>query len=407
MSEFVQIARQPIIDAENNTYGYELFQRDSSGNAVDHSLTNRTLSAQVLLSAYNLIGRERTVGDHLAFINIDTEFLLTDVIEAIPPQQCVFEITSHLSFRPNEIAKIRFLHEKGYRFALDNFAVSNASIAMYRNILPYITYLKVDVQASDIEFVASNLEPLRQDHILIAQKVETLDEFSAYRDIGFTYFQGYYIKHPMPVKHYRLAPKHFGLTKLYKMLKSVPFSEFAREFERHNELTIQFFQYLLSAGFKQYDATRSVRHLVQDVGQDIVERWMMLIIYAKGSENVRETKGQFSLFFARRIDLMNTIVSNVHSADPQRRRDELRLLAIFSTLIDVYQIPFDRLTAAFKVSKNLELWMAMRKGRFSLIYKAVNQLQQRSVDIEKVNRTLKAFKTDYDEVMEKVEKEHG
>ncbi len=403
MSEFVQVARQPIINAENEIFGYELFHRDSEGKAVDRTLTNRTLSAQVILSVYNLIGRERVVGSHLAFFNIDADFLLTDIIEALPPEQCVFELTVHQAFRPNEIAKIKYLHEKGYRFALDNFTVSGGALIMYQTLLPYITYLKVDVQSSDPEFVAEQIEPLKENHVLIAQRVETIDEFSIYRDMGFEFFQGYYIKHPQPVKHYRLEPRHFGVTRLYKMLETTEFSDFAREFERHNELCIQFFQYLLSVGGRQYDATRSVRQLLEDAGEAMLQRWMMLIVYAKGSADVSEKKSKFSRFFERRIDTMQAIVSNVHAADPERRKDELRLLAIFSTLIDIYQTPYDLIVSTFRVSKNLELWLVARKGRFSLIYKAVNQMEHEPVDIVKVDRILKSFKTDYDEVEEKLE----
>jgi c-di-GMP phosphodiesterase len=401
MTEFVQVARQPIIDVSNATYGYEMLHRDNDSDTVDHTLTHRAMSARVMLSVFNLIGRDRAVGDALAFFNIAPEFLLTDIIEALPAARCVFEISAERPLRGTETAKIKYLYDKGYRFALDNFVASDDAVALNAETLPYITYIKIDVQNSDVEFVATQAKALKKHHILIAQKVETIEEFSAYRDMGFDYFQGYYIQHPVPVKHYRLEPKHFGVTRLYRMLDDVAFSEFAREFERHNEITIQFFQYLISCDIKQYDATQSVREMVLDVGKEIMKRWLMLLVYAKGSTEVSAAKGEFSQFFEVRIDLMQTIVSNIHSADPDRRRDELRLLAIFSTLIDIYQIPYDTLIGSFKVSKNLALWIVGRKGRFSLIYKAVNLLQHKPLDIEKVNRVLKSFKTDYDEVSSK------
>ncbi|MBD3800269.1 MAG: EAL domain-containing protein [Campylobacterales bacterium] len=402
MTEFVQVARQPIIDAANATYGYELLHREGENNAANPALTHRLMSAQVMLSVFNLIGRERAVGDDLAFFNISPTFLMTDIIEAFRPDQCVFEIAANEPLRYNEIAKLKLLFNKGYRFALDNFVVTASSIAQFQSVLPYITYLKMDIQNNDIEQVTEHVAALKANHKLIAQKVESIDEFSAYQGLGFDYFQGYYIQHPVPVKHYRLEPKHIGVSRLYKMLDTVPFYEFAKEFERHNELTIQFFQYLISTGMKRYDATRSVRAMIMDIGPDVMRRWFMLIIYAKGGADISAEKGPFSRFFAERIDLMNTIVSNVHSADPERRSDELRLLAIFSTLIDIYQIPFDTLMGSFEITKNLEKWIAARKGRFSLLYKAVNQLQHPPLDIEKVNRLLKAFKTDYDEVSVKM-----
>lgn len=404
MSEFVQVARQPIIDLNHNTFGYEMLHRDSDGVAVDHTLTHRAMSAQVILSVFNLIGRERSVGNAVAFFNIDPEFLLTNIIEALPADQCVFEISADRALRHNEASKLKQYTERGYRFALDNFIAANDSLTRFKDVLPMITFLKIDVQNSDVESVELLAPRLKEHHTLIAQKVESLEEFSAYRDIGFAYFQGYYIKHPLPVKHYRLEPKHFGLTRLYKMLDTVPFAEFAREFERHNELTIQLFQYLISTGTKKYNATHSVRELVMDIGKDVMEHWFMLIVYAKGSADINANKSQFSHFFEQRVDLMQTIVSNVHSANPDGRRDELKLLAVFSTLLDIYQVPFDSIFGAFEISKNMELWIVAKKGRFSLIYKAVNLLQHKPIDIEKANRVLKSFKTDYDEVAAKM---HG
>jgi EAL and modified HD-GYP domain-containing signal transduction protein len=404
MTEFVQIARQPIIDASNNTFGYELLHRDGEGQSIDQSLSNRALSAQVILSVFNLIGRERCVGGTLAFFNIDPEFLQNDILDALPAKQCVFEISANRPLRQNEAAKLKYYFDRGYRFALDNFVVDHDTLSIFRAVLPMISYIKIDVQNSDVESVELLAPQLKEHHILIAAKVETIDEFSAYLDIGFTYFQGYYIKRPLPVKHYRMEPKHFGVTRLYRMLETVPFSEFAREFERHNELTIQFFQYLISTRIKRYNARHSVRELVMDVGPERMKYWLILIVYAKGSADVKEAKSQFSRFFEERIDLMQAIVSNVHSANPDARRDELRLLAIFSTLLDIYQISFDALFGSFEVSKNLELWIVAKKGRFSLLYKAVNQMQHKPVEVEKVNRILKNFKTDYEEVSAKV---HG
>lgn len=401
-TEFVQVARQPIIDATNDIYGYELYHRDNSGVHIDTTLSRKTLSAQVILSVYNLIGRERSVGDALAFFNIDPEFLDVGIIEALPHEQCIFEIDARRPMLHGEVLMLKELYAKGYRFALDNFAITANTLDMHTEALPFIECIKVDVQSSDVEYIAEHIERFKNRYTLIAQRIESIDEFSAYKDIGFSYFQGYYIQHPLPVKHYRMEPKHLGLTRLFKMLDTVTFDEYAAEFERHNELTVQFFQYLISSRQNQYDATRSVRDLIMDVGPDIMHKWMMLIVYAKGSKEIEEPKSSFSLFFEQRYDLMEVIVSNVHSADQKRRSDELKLLTVFSTLIDLYQVPYEALTNAFRVSKNLELWIFSRKGRFSLLYKAINQLQHTPLDVEKVNRILKAFKTDYSEVSDKM-----
>ena len=404
MSEFVQVMRQPIIDSAHAVYGFELLHRDIEGKAVDHTLTDRTKSAQVILSVFNLIGRERAVGDALAFFNIAPEFLSAGIIEALPTGHCVFEIKATSPLEKEEAAKLIALYDAGYRFALDNFAVSAESLEEFRSVLPYITYLKIDVLASDIGKIAEFAPILRAQHTLIAQKIEDIDTFSAYRDFGFDYFQGYYIQHPAPVKHYRLEPNHIGLLRLYAMLEKMPFSEFAAAFERHNELTIQFFQYLLSMDIKRYDATQSVRDLVQDVGKEVLRRWFALVIYASGRRKGRIRKGEFSHFFDKRVELMRAIVSNVHTPDVQRRDDELKLLAIFSTLVDIYQIPFDTLEGAFKLDGNLEKWIVDHKGRFSLIYKAVNLLQHTPLDVDKVNRVLKSFKTDYHELNAKLKR---
>ncbi len=401
MSDFVHIARQSIISSDSAVYGYEVLYRNQDG-VVDLSLTERTLTANVILSVFNLIGRERSVGEHIAFFNVDQAILLTDIIEALPKDQCIFELNSYSSFGTKELENIQNLHSLGYRFALDNFIVTDQNLDKYAKLLRYITYIKIDVQSNDVELVADKFNSLKQAYKLIAHKVETKIEFDTYKQMGFDYFQGFYIQYPVAIKHYKMQPRHLGLTRLFKLIHDVPIQEFAKEFERHNELCIQFFQYIISTGMYRYNASNSVRDVIVEAGVEMIERWMMLIVYAKGSHKIDDKRGALSLFFIRRLDLMNTIVSNVHIDNRKKLSDELKLLAIFSILRDIYKVPFDSILDSFELDENLELWLIIHKGRFELIYKALKMLETKEIDEHKLNSYLLPFKINYQELKQKL-----
>src|SRR5438094_833045 len=82
--------RQPIVDLNQELVGFELLFRPTATDSVqvdDDMLATST----VISNAFTEIGLDQVIGDVDGYINVDADFLLSDLIDALPPGQIVLE----------------------------------------------------------------------------------------------------------------------------------------------------------------------------------------------------------------------------------------------------------------------------------------------------------------------------
>lgn len=188
------LARQPIVDLRREVHAYELLFREFVGDTRCSSADGDQASAALMLRALMEIGIERVSSGRLAFINCTERILFLDGIEEmIPPKSAVLEVLESIDASPRVIERVRQLAGMGFRIALDDFSYAPA----LDPLLDLADYVKIDVQALTPEEVRRHVA-LRGSRrfALIAEKVETYDEFRRCQDLGFDYFQGWFFCKP-------------------------------------------------------------------------------------------------------------------------------------------------------------------------------------------------------------------
>jgi EAL and modified HD-GYP domain-containing signal transduction protein len=91
------------------------------------------------------------------------------------------------------IAACRRLKESGYTIALDDFGMNDPREALSDDA----DIIKVDLRETSATAAAAMVKrygPWRCR--MLAEKVETREEFMAAKKAGFLYFQGYFFRHP-------------------------------------------------------------------------------------------------------------------------------------------------------------------------------------------------------------------
>ncbi len=122
MSQNIYVARQPIIDTSLSVFGYELLFRSvqKDGSILPIFEDDLLATTRVLVNTLNHIGINNLVQDQQAFINIDEEMLMDNMITTIPKERFILELLETIHVTPNVIKRIKSLREYGYRFALDD-----------------------------------------------------------------------------------------------------------------------------------------------------------------------------------------------------------------------------------------------------------------------------------------------
>jgi EAL and modified HD-GYP domain-containing signal transduction protein len=183
------IARQPIFDRCQQLYGYELLFRNRMAN---HFSGNPDHASYLLASKWQSLNLNDLTRSGLAFVNCTRMTLLAGWADHFP-QGTVLEILENIEPDPVVIDVCRRLKALGYRIALDDFEFSKKLEAL----IELADYIKIDFRALDMNQRDETLRRLRGfSGVLVAEKVETEEEYRLALEQGFELFQGFFLALP-------------------------------------------------------------------------------------------------------------------------------------------------------------------------------------------------------------------
>src|SRR5262249_28264098 len=174
-------------------------------------------TAAVLAHAAQL-GMERTVGDALGFVNVDADAIMSDIFGFLPREKMILEVVETMEPTPPVLARMSELVSQGYRFSLDDVKAESPHVAA---MLPMVEYVKLSMRDMPLDRLMRIAPRFKQDgKKLVAEKVETRDEFKNCLDLGFDYFQGYYFAKPVIMSGKKLSPSQMAVMELMSLVTS-------------------------------------------------------------------------------------------------------------------------------------------------------------------------------------------
>lgn len=196
MIDDIFLARQPILDEDRNTFGYELLYRARPGDSA--SFTDPDAATQSVVE-HTLLdwGIDRVVGERFGFINSGPAIFSSGMYKALPPEGIVIEFRATAPVDDEMLAALVQARRDGYHIALDD--VSSAALVRSSRVLEHASMLKVDVTATPADEVREIIDfaaQVKPDLKFIAEKVETHAQFEECVEAGFHLFQGYFFAKP-------------------------------------------------------------------------------------------------------------------------------------------------------------------------------------------------------------------
>ncbi|SEA05704.1 EAL and HDOD domain-containing protein [Alkalimonas amylolytica] len=296
------VARQPIFDKELQLLGYELLFRDDDHNRFPNidpdEATSRLLSEQHLL-----YGLERITGNKLAFINFAEDSLLYQFPTALDPSKTVIEILESVHFSSELLTACRELHKQGYQLALDDFTFHS----QWQRLMPYISYLKVDIRQNPMDGLAAKLAELKDfQGKFLAEKVETMAEFEQLQQLGFDYFQGYFFARPEMLKHKRLGHHQMHLLSLIAEAAEpeLDFDKLVQIMERDLGLSYKLLRFINSAYYARSKPIQSLKHAMVFMGEVELKKFIALVALSNLAEHKQPELLKLSIIRARFCDLV-------------------------------------------------------------------------------------------------------
>ncbi len=393
MSHNIYIARQPIVDRDQNIQAYELLFRSvqEDGSVLPIFEDNLLATTRVLVNSLNHIGINNLVQDKKAFINIDEEMLMDTMITTIPKERFVIELLENIVINDTLINRIIELKEMGYTIALDDAHCDPNFISNFKPIFPYIDILKLDLQMMDLERLKENIPQFSQYNFkLLAEKVETEEEYKIYKELGCSYFQGYYFSKPSIITHEAIDPHYKNIFNLIKLLdKDLDIDELSVEFERQADITLQLLRFMNSGQLHLKAEIKSIKHALSLLGKVPLKQWLLLIAYSKSDHSPSaKVKSPLLEMASSRSKLMFEIMDALHHN--QKRNHEAAFAGLLSLIHCIVHAPIKKILDELHVDKEIYEAITEHKGELGSLLQLVQAVE--SFELEDANMILKQLK---------------
>lgn len=273
----VLLARQAILDPRQQVYGYELLYRSAGAEAFDGADAERA-TGTVLANLLCSLGIENVTGGKPAFINFPEGLIGDGLAAVLPPERAVIELLETVRPTPEVIANCRALKERGYRLALDDYT----GAPELEPLTALADILKVDFPLAGQAARRELAGRYRGKLCLLAEKVETQEEFQEARELGYELFQGYFFARPALVRRRDIPANKLRLLRLMAELEK-PELEFARVEELIRDeagLVYKLLRFVNSAAFQLRSPVANIRHAMVLAGERQLRRWAKLVTMA-------------------------------------------------------------------------------------------------------------------------------
>ena len=326
MSDFF-IARQPIFNAKLELYAYELLFRNSMRNAAPGDINQDAATAQVLTASAD-VGLQRLVGRHIAFVNLPDRFLADPALLPLPPDGLVLEVLESVDIDEEILEGMRTLNECGFSLALDDFVYDES----YEAAFELVDLVKIDIRITAPEEWAGEIARLKKRGLtVLAEKVETREEYQRLADLGCDLFQGYFFARPRIIPGKRLVTSRASLLNLLSRIND-PGTEpetLAELVSRDVTLSVRALNYVNSAANALPRRIDSIRDAVIYLGRKRIRNWvtvyLMFSVDDKPSELVT-----LGLVRARFCELL---AQDINAEDPGAFFT-IGLLSVLDSLMD-------------------------------------------------------------------------
>src|SRR5690606_8747626 len=103
------------------------------------------------------------------------------------------------------------LSNQGYTIALDDFIYHES----LQPLVSLANLVKIDIIPLTRDQIRDHVHMLRQHPVrLLAEKVESKDDYDFCAELGFDYFQGYFFAEPKVIRGQRLPNNRLAILKL-------------------------------------------------------------------------------------------------------------------------------------------------------------------------------------------------
>ena len=362
------IARQPIFSIHKQLVAYELLYRGTdefplsgvSGNQATTSL----LSSTFLTEGIDVISETKP-----CFVNFTEELITKKVPASFSKSKLVIEILEDVRPTKEIVATCRELSEEGYRIALDDFVYDRK----FEPLIEIADIIKIDFRLTPINTIHKTLHRLSKYKVkLLAEKVESHEEFEKAAKLGFSFFQGFFFSKPekMLIKEIALAEVTLLNLLFEATRKKTTLERLYEIFSTDVAISYKLLRFVNSAYFYRMEEVKTLKHAIAFIGEKELRRFVTLVIMSelaikKPSELVR-----LSLVRAKFCELLS-LQSGFRDSS-----SEMFLMGLFSFIDSMLDTTMDVVMDKLPIGRRVKETLTNHTGEFAPFLEAITAYER-------------------------------
>ncbi len=366
------LARQPILNREQTLVGYELLFRSTAANQAN--ITNDLSATTAVIAHAAEIGLANVIGGLRGFINVDINVLMSDFIHVLPSDQVVLEILETVEVTPALLSRVAALGKEGYIFALDDVVAISPDI---EKLLPFVSIVKVDVSLQSIdELQHMSVHFKKTQKIILAEKVETIEQFNDCLLCGFDYFQGYYFATPVILHGKKLsASKNVIMNLLMMLVRNADNHDIVRYIKTDAALSTTLLKLVNTPINGASAKINSLGKALLVLGHRQLRRWLQVLLFNNIDLASGEQLSPLLILAATRGKMLELLAERLAKGRP-KIAEEAFTVGIMSLVDTLFGMDMDAVLKQIHVSEEIQAALQYRSGFYGQWLKLVEYTEK-------------------------------
>lgn len=382
------LGRQPILNRSQEIIGYELLFRAAEKNVAEFESYSYA-SANVITGVLSNFGIDEVLGGKLGFVNVHLGLLLSEMLELLPLRNTVLELLEVIDIDEDVVERCRTLRRKGFKIALDDHIFNPEKPDIYT----VTDIVKLDILEIPPSELPKIVDALRRFPVkLLAEKVETIEQFESCYALGFEYFQGYFFERPIVMNRKRLDVSGMAMLKLLQQLSmDASLLEIEQTFKENPSLSYSLLKLVNSVAIGLREKIKNLRHAIMILGLDNIRRWAQLSLFA--NHDSRGGNSPILEMAAVRGRLMEILILQKQFGSSNELSESAFMTGILSLLDVLFETDMSDIISGLNLSDEIASALLERKGELGRLLNLSEKIELTDFDaiaplLENCNITL-------------------
>jgi EAL and modified HD-GYP domain-containing signal transduction protein len=371
------LGRQPILDRNQEIVGYELLFRAADMDHAEFESYSHAVTS-VISSVLASFGMHEVLGGKFGFINVHLGLLFSEMLELLPIGQTVLELLEMIQLDDQVVERCRELKKMGFMLALDDHEFDHSN----KNIYSVVDIIKIDILLTEIDALPVIVKQLRKYPVkILAEKVETFEQFQICYDLGFDMFQGYFFERPVVLNRKKIDVSGLAMLQLLQQLTTdVGVDQIEQTFKENPSLSYNLLRLVNSVAMGTREKIKTLRQALVMLGLNQLRRWIQLSLFAgHDSRNINHPLLEMAAVRGRLMEIMAMQMAD-GCAVGDEQADAAFMVGILSLLDVLFETTMEDIVSNLNLDDNASSALLRREGPLGKMLTLTEKLEVTDFD---------------------------